>query len=106
MAEKTSQMQFENADSYSEANEKGIAPQNDHSPYPAETDEDVEAPIARGVDLDAIPEKYWMSYKFLGSVFSIILLAISLYINFALPVSAHSGSQQKHAPTVSSPLYY
>lgn len=68
-------------------NEKGIVLQNEHALHTVETEEDVEAPVARGVDLEVIPERYWWSYKFLGSAFSIILLAVSLYINFALPVS-------------------
>lgn len=68
-------------------NEKASVAHTDDDFHKVDTEEDVEAPVARGVDLEAIPEKYWWSYKFLGSAFSIILLAVSLYINFALPAS-------------------
>ncbi|CAK7210129.1 hypothetical protein SBRCBS47491_000666 [Sporothrix bragantina] len=51
-------------------------------------DGDVEAPTARGVESDDIPYNYWWSYQFLGSGFSIILLAVSLYVNFSLPSNA------------------
>ena len=67
--------------------EKAAVYQHENTLQPVETEGDVEAPIARGVDLEAIPEKYWWSWRFIGSAFSIILLAVSLYINFALPVS-------------------
>lgn len=53
---------------------------------PDEGDMDIEAPNARGVDLDDIPSQYWWSFRFLGSATSIILLAICLYIGFSLPV--------------------
>ncbi|CAK7214682.1 hypothetical protein SBRCBS47491_002235 [Sporothrix bragantina] len=52
-----------------------------------ETD-DIEAPEARGVEADDIPDAYWWSFRFIGSCISIILLAISLYISFSLPASA------------------
>ena len=58
-------------------------------------DEDVEAPIARGVDVEAIPSKYWLSWRFLGSAFSIILLAVCLYVNFTLPVYKFLLSSRK-----------
>ncbi|CAK7238489.1 hypothetical protein SEUCBS140593_010740 [Sporothrix eucalyptigena] len=51
-------------------------------------DGDTEAPTARGVESDDIPDNYWWSYQFLGSSFSIILLAVSLYVNFTLPSNA------------------
>lgn len=47
---------------------------------------DDEAPVARGVDVDEIPAGYWMSFRFLGSVASIVLLAVCLYVGFSLPV--------------------
>lgn len=59
---------------------------------PTESDLDVEAPDARGVDLEDIPPQYWWSFRFLGSAISIILLAICLYVGFSLPVSFHISS--------------
>ena len=79
-------------------NEKTPAMHQDHDYdlHHVKTEEDVEAPIARGVDLDAIPHQYWLSYKFLGSAFSIVLLAVSLYINFALPVCSNIHGYAMH----------
>ncbi|ERS98989.1 hypothetical protein HMPREF1624_04184 [Sporothrix schenckii ATCC 58251] len=54
----------------------------------ASPDGDHEAPAARGVQFDDIPAKYWLSYRFLGSAFSVVLLASSLFTNFNLPASA------------------
>ncbi|KIV84567.1 hypothetical protein PV11_00340 [Exophiala sideris] len=36
---------------------------------------DDEAPVARGVDAEEIPSGYWLSFRFLGSTISIVLLA-------------------------------
>lgn len=50
------------------------------------SDGDHEAAAARGAQLDDIPAGYWWSFRFLGSAFSIVLLAASLFVNFNLPV--------------------
>lgn len=57
-----------------------------HTTVSDQTEQDVEAPEARGLDLDEIPAEYWRSFRFLGSATSIILLAVCLYIGFSLPV--------------------
>ncbi|KAL1891483.1 hypothetical protein Sste5346_007574 [Sporothrix stenoceras] len=49
---------------------------------------DSEAPAARGVQFDNIPPNYWRSFRFLGSAFSVVLLASALFTNFNLPASA------------------
>lgn len=51
------------------------------------TNDGDEAPEAQGVNFETIDPKYWRSFRFLGSVASIILITISLYIGFALPAS-------------------
>lgn len=51
------------------------------------TSADDEAAEAKGVDFDTIDPAYWRSFRFLGSVASIMLITISLYIGFALPAS-------------------
>lgn len=61
------------------------------SPTTSSVEEDSEAPEIRGVDSGDIPSQYWWSFRFLGSGLSVILLAVSLYIGFSLPVSALPG---------------
>lgn len=66
-----------------EIGEKAAASHIDSS---TSRDGDTEAPAARGVQFDNIPANYWRSYRFLGSAFSVVLLASSLFTNFNLPV--------------------
>lgn len=70
--------------------EEGEKPAVEHAPVVHAEDhtDDVEAPEARGVEADNIPDAYWWSFRFLGSCASVVLLAVSLYISFSLPASA------------------
>ena len=61
-----------------------------HPTMTGQTEPDMEAPEARGLDLEDIPSRYWWSFRFLGSATSIILLAVCLYVGFSLPVSPPS----------------
>lgn len=85
MASKAGRTDIENTASHIEKSDH--EQYGDDNLHKVETEEDVEAPIARGVDVEEIPEKYWLSWRFLGAAFSIILLAVSLYVNFTLPAS-------------------
>jgi len=38
-------------------------------------------------DADEVPSGYWLSFKFLGTVLAIILLANSLFIGYVMPVN-------------------
>ncbi|CAK7201513.1 hypothetical protein SEUCBS139899_004219 [Sporothrix eucalyptigena] len=68
-----------------EIGEKATA---NHSDGSTSHDVDNEAPAARGVQMDNIPANYWRSFRFLGSFFSVVLLASALFTNFNLPASA------------------
>ncbi|KAI1618842.1 siderophore iron transporter [Exophiala viscosa] len=63
---------------------------------------DDEAPVARGIDAEEIPAGYWLSFRFLGSVASIVLLAVCLYIGFSLPASCLAVINADLGP---SPIY-
>ncbi|CAK7218972.1 hypothetical protein SCUCBS95973_003663 [Sporothrix curviconia] len=49
------------------------------------TDSDQEGAAARGAQVTDIPAGYWYSFRFLGSFFSLVLVASALFINFNLP---------------------
>jgi hypothetical protein len=61
-------------------------------------------------DLDEIDSGYWRSYKFLGTVLAIILLANSLFIGYVMPVSTirHIEHEQASNLTVTGqhPFYH
>ncbi|KAL1889494.1 hypothetical protein Sste5346_008872 [Sporothrix stenoceras] len=76
------------ADSRLEAGEKPTVEHVTTNDIDADIDADIEAPEARGVEADNIPDAYWLSFRFLGSCASVVLLAVSLYISFSLPASA------------------
>lgn len=42
-----------------------------------------------------VPKGYWYSYRFIGSMTAIVLLANNLFIGYAMPVSSRSLSQSK-----------
>jgi hypothetical protein len=57
----------------------------------------LDQPAAIHADLEDIDSGYWRSYRFLGTVLAIILLANSLFIGYVMPVSTlrHHGGKNK-----------
>lgn len=66
--------------------ENGEKVEYDHADKTTTTDSDQEGAAARGAQVNDIPAGYWYSFRFLGSFFSLILVASALFINFNLPV--------------------
>jgi hypothetical protein len=46
-------------------------------------------------DTEQVPLGYWRSYKFIGSVVAIILLANSLFIGYVMPVSTVAPTRRE-----------
>lgn len=75
------------------ASEKYTAQQD----YPKSSVDHVEIPnqsAVHHVDVEELPSGYWRSYRFLGSVLAIILLANSLFIGYVMPVSTTVLNQE------------
>ena len=68
--------------------ENGEKVEYDHADKTTTMDSDQEGAAARGARVNDIPAGYWYSFRFLGSFFSLILVASALFINFNLPVGS------------------
>jgi hypothetical protein len=61
--------------------------------------ESIPQPSAVHTDTNDVPPGYWRSYKFLGTVLAIILLANSLFIGYVMPVKTATRVSKEESST-------
>ena len=73
-----------------------MAPEKQHDAEMAEHHEEPSLPLPVMEEESGVPPGYWTSFRFLGSIAAITLLANNLFIGYSMPVREHglSGAPQ------------